>query len=307
MKSLPGLFLPLMLFAPLAQAQSPTVPPPQADDAARPLPPMLTLPGDGHVPAVRDAAAEAAHYRDCLETARRDPAAALAASAAWQAAGGGLAAKHCAAVAFIGQDSYREGIARLNAIAEDLRLGRELPYDPLGPADARRLLAEVYAQIGNAWLLAGDPSKAYTALSQGLAEAPLDDDRARVELYIDRARALAETRDFTAALADLEEARALAATRSDILLFMASAYRALDRLAEARDAIARAIDLAGEGPEAVLIRGNIAFAAGDLAAARRDWQAVVTRWPESAAAGLARVRLDALAGATAEETDSESP
>ncbi len=274
-----------MLFAHAAQAQSPSAPP------------------------ARDAAAQAARYRDCLETARRDPPAALAASAAWQAEGGGLAAKHCSAVALIDQGDYREGIARLNDIAEDLRLGRELPYDPLGPADARRLLADIYAQIGNAWLLAGDPSKAYTALSQGLAELPPDDDRARVELFIDRARALADTKDFDAALADLEKARSLAAARSDILLFMASAYRALGRLAEARDALARAIHLSGESPEAVLIRGTIAFAADDLEAARREWREVVTRWPGSAAARLAEARLEALAGAgaAAEETPSRSP
>ncbi len=283
------------------------MPPSQAAEPSQALPPMLLLPGQAPAPVERDAAAEAARYRDCLETAGQDPASALAASATWQAEGGGLAAKHCSAVALIDQGEYREGVARLSEIAEALRLGGKLPYDPLGPADGRRLLADIYAQIGNAWLLAGEPSKAYTALSQGLAEAPQDDDRARVELYIDRARALADTQDFTGALADLEKARSMAAARSDILLFMASAYRALDRLAEAREALARAIDLSGEGPEVLLIRGNIAFAGDDLEAARSDWRSVVERWPESAAAGLARRKLESLDSAAAAQRQGTAP
>ncbi|RMD88262.1 MAG: hypothetical protein D6807_06280 [Alphaproteobacteria bacterium] len=242
-----------------------------------------------------DAAAEVARYRHCLDLASSAPKEALRLSGDWRAEGGGLAARHCHAAALLGGGDYEAAAAELSGIAEDLRLGRGVPHDPLGPADSHGLLADVYAQIGNAWLLAGDPEKAYTAFSQGLAEAPADAAAARVELHIDRARALADAGDYAAALADLKEARAGAAARSDILLYMASAYRALHDLDAASKAIERAIDLAGEGPETLLVRGNIAAERGDADSARRDWQAVITRWPENAAAALAQEHLKALA------------
>lgn len=260
-------------------------------------------------PGQPDAAAEVARYRHCLDLASSTPEEALRLSIGWRAEGGGLAARHCHAAALLGSGDYEAAATELAAIAEDLRLGRGVPHDPLGPADSHRLLADVYAQMGNAWLLAGDPEKAYTAFSQGLAEAPADAGTARVELHIDRARALAETGDFAAALADLKEARAGAAARSDILVYMASAYRALHELDAASEAIARAIDLAGEGPETLLVRGNIAAARGDAGAARRDWQAVITRWPGHAAAALAQEHLAALAPAMPADggKDPDSP
>lgn len=275
-----------------AERDPPEVVAPQSESALE----ELLAPGDGRAaggdgPA---AAKEAAQYRDCLAMAEEDPRGAVDFAFAWQSGGGTLAAKHCASIAYIGLERFGLAAERLNEIARDLRTGRDLPAG-LSSEARSRLLAQIYAQMGNARLLAGDSEAAYSAFSSGLAAVPDAAEATRLELLVDRARTLGAAGDYETALEDLKKARALAPNRGDIALYMASAQRALGELDAALDSVEAAFEAAGDSATARLERGNIRRMRGERSAAKRDWQEILERWPDSPAAAAARVNLDALA------------
>ena len=100
------------------------------------------------------------------------------------------------------------------------------------------LRANVLDQAGQAWLLAGDPVRAYAAAGQAFALQPNDP-----ELLLDRAEAAASARYFDQAIADLDHVLKADPDRIEALIYRASAYRALDRLdpalADVEKALAR--------------------------------------------------------------------
>lgn len=284
--------------APEPLEELPVEPRREAPGAQQEAPPTLPFSGRGpEMPVGKPAdPGDPARYRRCLDAAALSPGGALDDALAWQSAGGGLPAAHCIAVALFGLERYDPAAERLDELAQKLRIGSEIPADPLGGvADVNRLLAEVYAQRGNALLLAGRPAQAYTAFSNALAEAPPEALHGLFELYIDRARASGALGDFEAALADLERAQEIDSRHADLALYMASAQRALGRLDAAAESAERAVEIGGEAPAALLERGNIRMLAGDAEAAREDWLAVATRWPDSAAAAAAQANLARLA------------
>ena len=84
----------------------------------------------------------------------------------WLGRGGAHPADHCAAVALITLGKYKEGATRLQALAQAMTTA---------PAALR---AEVLDQAGQAWLLAGDPVRAYAAAGEAVALAPGDPESA---------------------------------------------------------------------------------------------------------------------------------
>ncbi len=171
------------------------------------------------------AEADAETYARCMKLARQDPHAAQSLAAAWHQRGGAHPADHCAAVALIALGKYKEGATRLQALAQAMTKA---------PASLR---ADVLDQEGQAWLLAGDPVRAYTAMANAaVALAPGDP-----ELLIDRAEAAAAAGYFDRAVADLDRVLKGDPNRVDALVYRASAYRALDRLDPARADIDKAL------------------------------------------------------------------
>lgn len=257
--------------------------------------------GDLQAPVERDAVLvspealrEARQYRECLALVETDPSAAVDMSFAWAAEGGALPARHCLALGLVEMGDYALAADRLDEVAHGIRLGQGMPLARGREDRVDLLLAEIYGQIGNARLLAGDPERAYTAFSQALADLPAGDEALQIELYVDRARALAGAHDPEAAIADLEIARRMGPERADIALYLAAALRAAGRLDAALDMAIRAIELGGESANALLERGNIEMIAGDADAARQDWLAVARGWPDSPAADAARANLETL-------------
>ena len=82
----------------------------------------------------------------------------------WHERGGAHPADHCAAVALVGLKQYKEAATRLEALAQEMTTA---------PASLR---AEVLDQAGQAWLLAGDPVRAYAASGQAVSLRPNDPD-----------------------------------------------------------------------------------------------------------------------------------
>ena len=243
-------------------------------------------------PPSADADAEA--YTHCMTLARQDPQAAERLAAAWQRRGGAHPADHCAAVALFSLGRYREAGSRLQSLAQAMTKA---------PTSLR---AGVLDQASQAWLLAGDATRAYAAAGQAVALSPDDS-----ELLVDRAEAAAAAGYFDRAIADLDRVLTRTPDRVDVLLYRASAYRALDRLEPALADVDKALALAPRSAPALLERGNIRRLEGDHAGARSDWEAVGRLAPGSPADMAARANLEHLAetpaGQAPADDDAGSP
>jgi tetratricopeptide (TPR) repeat protein len=237
------------------------------------LPPVPPQPAD----------TEAATYERCMKLARDDPAAGRALAQDWLKRGGAHPADHCLAVALIGLKQYKEAAGHLEMLA------REMVHAPTS------LRAEALGQAAQAWLLAGDPARAYAADGAALAFRPDDAD-----LLVERAEAAGSAGWYDKAIADLDRVLKAHPARFDALLYRASAHRAQDRLDVALADIEAALKLAPDSPPALLERGNIRGLRGDLAGAREDWRRVMALAASTAAGAAAKAniaRLDDKGGA----------
>jgi tetratricopeptide (TPR) repeat protein len=228
-------------------------------------------------PAPRNAEADAATYDRCLKLARQNPDAAKTLAQAWHGRGGAHPADHCAAVALVGLKQYKEAATRLEALAQEMTTA---------PASLR---AEVLDQAGQAWLLAGDPVRAYAASGQAVSLQPNDPD-----LRVDRAEAAASAGYFDQAVAELDHVLKTEPDRVDALIYRASANRALDRFDPALADVEKALAQAPNSVPGLLERGNIRRLKGDLEGARQDWERIGQLAPGSRADMAARANLEHL-------------
>ena len=230
-----------------------------------------------HPPAPRNAEADAATYDRCLKLAKQNPGAAQSLAQAWHERGGAHPADHCAAVALFGLKHYKEAATRLEVLAQAMATA------PTG------LRAGVFDQAGQAWLLAGDPVRAYAAAGQALALQPNDP-----ELLLDRAEAAASARYFDKAIADLDYVLKADPSRVEALIYRASANRSLDRLDPALADVEKALAQTPNSVPALLERGNIRRLKGDAKGAREDWERIGQLAPGSQADMAARANIERL-------------
>jgi len=233
------------------------------------------------MPAAASAAEidHAQEYRACIALVYREADKAFESARAWEAKGGGVWARHCAALATFELGLYPDAAARLEALAGEL------------PRDGKVSPADVLAQAANVWLMAGELERAKLTIGTAHRMAPEDG-----AILVDQGRILAEAGDYRGALAALDQAVALIPGDGDAQAFRASALRRLGRLEEARQAAETAVRVDPDNPSALLERGLVRHALGDLAGARLDWQATVEHFDGTPAAEVARGRLQALDG-----------
>jgi tetratricopeptide (TPR) repeat protein len=228
-------------------------------------------------PGPHNAEADAVTYDRCLKLAKQNPGAAQSLAQTWHERGGAHPADHCAAVALVGLKRYKEAATRLEALAQAMTTA---------PAGLR---AEVFDQAGQAWLLAGDPVRAYAAAGQALVLQPNDP-----ELLLDRAEAAAAAGYYDNAVGDLDHVLKANPNRIEALIYRASAYRALKRLDPALADAEKALAQAPNSVPALLERGNIRRLNGDLAGARADWERIGQLAPGTQADMAARANLEHL-------------
>ena len=216
-------------------------------------------------------------YAACLKLVGTKPEEAFESALAWRDSGGGLAAKHCAALALVELKLYADAADRLEKLAEDMQ------------KEGSRLTVEVLAQAGNAWLLASLPNRAETVLSAALKLDPEN-----VDILIDRARALASAENWVAARTDLDKALSLEPERDDAYTFRAAARRHLDDRDGALEDVETALALNPDSPEALLERGILRRYQGDAKGARADWLKVRLNAPNTPAADAAGINLEDL-------------
>src|SRR3546814_16284750 len=95
-----------------------------------------------------------------MRKAQSDPDAAYADAIAWHRLGGGLPARHCAAVALVGKRQFDEAAARLET------LSRDAPPEDLG------LRPGLLEQAAQAWPLSGRSARAAALPDPAIAERP---------------------------------------------------------------------------------------------------------------------------------------
>ncbi len=218
-----------------------------------------------------------AQYEACMSLLQRDPGGALDSAVEWERQGGGDAARHCKALALIRTGAVEDGALELERVAQTM------------PQAQAPLAAELFAQAGQAWTKAGHQQRALYAQDEGLKLNPKN-----VELLIDRALTYGTTGMYLEALDDLNAAVDLAPDNPDIYAMRAAAYRQLEKPDLAEDNIEHALKLSPSHPSALLERGYLRRAKGDVAGARTDWLTVIQVVPGTAAAEEAQKNIQKL-------------
>ncbi|HWB51153.1 MAG TPA: tetratricopeptide repeat protein [Stellaceae bacterium] len=261
----------------LSHAADQVGPPLSAAPTPKPQPPSYTPAPRAPNRPPKSAAGEAADYEHCMSLAERDPGAARDYAEHWQGRGGAHPADHCYAVALVGLKQYKEGATRLETLAQ------AMVHAP------NSLRAEVLGQAAQAWLLAGDPARAYAADTAALNLLPGDAD-----LLVDRAEAAGNEGWFDKAAADLDRVLKSDPNRADALVYRASANRELGKLDLALADIDKAVSVAPHSVAALLERGNILRLKGDDNGARRDWVKVSELAPGTAEDAAAKTNIERL-------------
>ncbi len=240
-------------------------------------PPALTDVETLPIPPLPPRIAQGDQYDHCLALLPDDPEGAESLAEAWQTTGGGDAAGHCLAIARIALGDPAEGAALLDRLADNSH----------APGAARAI---AFDQASQAWLMAGDATRAFASASAAIGLSPDTPD-----LLIDHALAAAALERWQDAVDDLGRALDAEPRRADALVLRGSAQRHLGRLDLAREDVDRALGLDPENAEALLERGILRQRRDDRAGARADWQEAIALAPDSQAADLAQQNLALLA------------
>jgi len=214
-------------------------------------------------------------YDQCIEIAMRQPETGFERALAWRDLGGGVAARHCVAVALYSLGQFREAALRLERLVQEIT--------------EQGLQTSVLSQAGNAWLMGEELERAHAALSAGLKLAPNN-----LDLLIDRSLVYAAAENYWDTVDDLNRALDVDPNNADALVFRASAYRYLDSLELASDDVNRALSFRPNHVAAYLERGIIRRLSANPDGAREDWMHTIRLAPDSPAASAARRNLERL-------------
>lgn len=210
----------------------------------------------------------AKRYSACMAQARAEPVRALNSAQEWYKEGGGLAARHCAAIALYGLGQFVEAGTELE------RLGREMT------GQSAQLRAEVFAQAGQAYQAARLGEK---ALSMQNAAILLDPRNA--DIWVDRSITFAAVSAWREAASDLSRALDLSPNRPDVLVLRAAAWRNAGDAAKALADAEAALKLEKDYPDALLERGLARRLRNDRAGSDADLKRVIALTGESSDLG----------------------
>jgi tetratricopeptide (TPR) repeat protein len=214
-------------------------------------------------------------YNECMTLARNEPLKALPVAEKWHGEGGGLAARHCVAVAMFEAGRYVQAAAQFEAIARDMG------------ADRPGLRADLWGQAGQAFIEAGAADKAAEAQSRALELKGNDPD-----LWVDRGLSYAAMRAWPRAISDFDRALILRPNNVEILVLRAAAWRNARNPTRALDDAAHALRIAPDHSEALLERGFANLVLGERNQADNDFNKVLRLVPpDSTAARRAQAGL----------------
>ena len=242
------------------------------------IPILLALAAVQSPTAPADEAAAQTRYRSCTELVRSNAERAVETANAWRVEGGGLYARQCLGLAYVALGRW----APAATVYEQAAREAETAQDP------RR--ADFWVQAGNAWIAAGEATRAVMALDAALATTNLTNEL-RGEAHLDRARALVSLGNVTGAREDLNRALQLVAADPFAWYLSAALARRQNDLARAQADIARAMRLAPDNPDIGLLAGTLAGQTGNMAEAERLYRRVAESAPDTEAGRAARASL----------------
>lgn len=231
-------------------------------------------------------------YSKCVDLTSKAPDKAINEALVWQNERGGVPARHCEALGLFHLQEYSEAAARLEKIAEDMRVGRDMPLRGGSRTVATEaMLADMFGQAANAWLLAGKLLEAEAAIDTALSlSSPVE--AQHLDLLVDRARIAAADRDFELALTDLEKVLKQDPGRKNILVLVAAAARNMEDFVKAEIALREYQTLFPEHVDGHLERGNLSDAEGETEQARASWRKVLELTEQGPSAEAARLNLE---------------
>jgi len=224
--------------------------------------------------------ADPQRYRACAAVAEADSAKGVAAADAWAKDGGGFLADRCKGLALATGGQWAQAAAIFEFAAQ-------------GAQSAQHSVAyPAWAQAGNAWLAAGQPTRAKAALDNAIDPGFLRNLQLGQAL-IDRARAFVGMGELPSARTDLDIAVREAPEDPLGWLLSATLARRMGDLERARDDIVEAAERDADNPAVQLEVGNIAAGLGEDVGARGAWARVIELAPESPQAASAKAALAA--------------
>jgi tetratricopeptide (TPR) repeat protein len=232
-------------------------------------------------------------FDECLKLAGTDPASAVTEASLWAQQGGGYLARACHGYALATDFKFDLAIPMLTEAAK-------LAEDK---GDSRA--ARFWAQAGNAAIAADQPDAALDALNKALASQNLESTE-RADSEVDRARALVALGRPADAEAALTSARQLSPENGTAWLLSATLARRMNKLPDALTFIQTSAALLPRDAAIALEAGNIAVAAGDEGAARKQWEQTIAIAPNSRQAASATAQLAALAASARPSTEPQS-
>ena len=235
---------------------------------------------------------EEVQFEECVKLARTDPASAVTEASLWAQQKGGYLARAC------------HGFALATDFKFDLAVPVLTEAATLAAEKGDPRAARFWAQAGNAAIAAGQADIALDALGKALASKSLDDTE-RADSEVDRARAMVTLGQSAEAETALATARQLSPENGAAWLLSATLARRLNKLPDALAFVQTSAALLPRDPAVALEAGNIAIAAGDEAAARKQWEQTIAIAPDSRQAMTATKQLAALA-ATSPVTEPQS-
>lgn len=219
--------------------------------------------------------AHAETYSSCIAAVSENADASYDAALEWYAHGGGAGALHCSALALTELKLYDGAATRFEEIAQRPDAGSEIER------------AQILAQAGNAWMLAGKPTQAVAAFSDAMAFLPGD-----IALQLSRARIHLIAENHPAALSDLDAVIAKRPFWGEAYLLRGRVQRLSGKYRFATADLDAALEKGASPVPTRLERGLVRQALGNIEGARDDWVYVqgATR-PQDPAAVAARSYL----------------
>lgn len=230
-------------------------------------------------------------FTECLDLARNDAPSAVTEASLWAQQDGGYLALACHGFALA--TDFKFDLA--SSVLTEAATGAEERKDPRS--------ARFWAQAGNAAIANDKPADALTALDHALVVAPANE---KAEIEVDRARALVALNRSDEAVTALASARQLGPENGTAWLLSATLSRRLNKLPDALTYIRTAASLLPRDPAVALEAGNIAIAAGDETAARKQWEQTIAIAPTSRQANSAQAQLAALGAPPTPQVETQS-
>lgn len=176
-------------------------------------------------------------YKECTALANSNPLAAEQKANEWLKVDDGVGAHHCRAMAFYGQRRFEDAAQELAFVRSKIAPGNVT------------LRSYVAKQTAKAWIDAGRPDAAITALGEQISDmGAVRGDNANVsqltsELLHERAKLRITYGQPAEAVKDLDHAVSLTPTDESILMERATAFAQLNDLALARQDVASVLKL----------------------------------------------------------------